>query len=85
MSASVSGNLTRALTYILLVTSRSERDDRIKGLEAGADDYITKPYDESELRARLGTGRRIVQLQDALVAAQNALVEQATMDSLTRV
>ena len=71
-------------TYILLVTSRSEKEDLIEGMEAGADDYITKPFDQNELKVRLGPGRRIVELQDELVKAQAALREQATTDALTR-
>ncbi len=70
-------------TYILLVTSRSHKEDLIQGMEAGADDYITKPFDQNELEVRLGPGRRIVELQDALLAAQAALREQATKDALT--
>jgi diguanylate cyclase (GGDEF)-like protein len=70
-------------TYILLVTSRSEKEDLIEGMEAGADDYIIKPFDQSELRVRLGAGRRILELQDALLEAQAALREQATTDGLT--
>jgi two-component system cell cycle response regulator len=50
-------------TYILLLTSKSERADLIEGLEAGADDYITKPFDQQELRVRLRTGMRILNLQ----------------------
>ncbi len=71
-------------TYILLVTSRSDKEDLIEGMEAGADDYITKPFDRNELKVRLGPGRRIVELQDALLKAQEALREQATKDGLTK-
>jgi len=70
-------------TYILLVTSRSHKQDLIEGMEAGADDYITKPFDQNELKVRMGPGRRIVELQDALLEAQSALRDQATKDSLT--
>jgi diguanylate cyclase (GGDEF)-like protein len=72
-------------TYILLVTSRRLKEDLIEGMEAGADDYITKPFDQNELKVRLGPGRRIVELHDALLEAQKALREQATIDSLTGV
>lgn len=71
-------------TYILLVSSRNHREDLIEGMEAGADDYITKPFDQNELKVRLGPGRRIVELQDDLEAAQAALREQATIDPLSR-
>ena len=70
-------------TYILLVTSRTHKEDLIEGMEAGADDYITKPFDQNELKVRLGPGRRIVELQNALLDAQAALREQATIDALT--
>jgi PAS domain S-box-containing protein len=51
--------------YLILLTSRDQQADRIEGLHAGADDYLTKPFDPLELRARLETGRRIC-LQRAL-------------------
>jgi PAS domain S-box-containing protein len=51
--------------YIILLTSRDQHSDRIEGLSAGADDYLTKPFDPSELRVRLETGSRIC-LQRAL-------------------
>ena len=70
-------------TYILLVTSRTLKEDLIEGMGAGADDYITKPFDQNELKVRLGPGRRIVELHDALLQAQAALREQATRDALT--
>ncbi len=52
--------------YIILLTSRGSKDDIVKGLEAGADDYVTKPFDHGELRARVQVGSRVVQLQTAL-------------------
>jgi two-component system cell cycle response regulator len=71
-------------TYILLLTARNQKEDLIEGMEAGADDYITKPFDAQELKVRLRAGRRILELQAELVAAREALREQATHDSLTR-
>ncbi len=53
-------------TYVILLTANSEKTDIIKGLQAGADDYVTKPFDRQELFARLQTGVRIVQLQQNL-------------------
>lgn len=70
-------------TYLLLLTSRTQSADVVEGLEAGADDYITKPVHLAELRARLGAGRRVLQLQDELIAAREALRVQATRDPLT--
>ena len=71
-------------TYIILLTSRNEKEDLIAGMEAGADDYLIKPFDNNELKVRLGPGQRIVRLQRQLIEAQDALREQATRDSLTR-
>jgi len=73
-----------AYTYVLLLTSRSEKEDLVEGMESGADDYITKPFDNHELKVRLRAGRRIVELQAELVAAREALRVQATTDALTR-
>lgn len=73
----------RPYVYILLVTSRSHRGDLLSGLQSGADDYLTKPFDEQELRARLLVGRRILDLQNSLIAAREELRFKATHDALT--
>lgn len=52
--------------YLILVTSKSDRQDVVKGLEAGADDYIIKPFDAEELRARVRVGFRVLDLQEKL-------------------
>jgi phosphoserine phosphatase RsbU/P len=57
-----------ATTYIILLTSRTERADVVAGLDAGADDYLVKPFDPEELRARLKAGIRIIDLQQRLAA-----------------
>ncbi|MCP3872504.1 MAG: response regulator [Desulfobacteraceae bacterium] len=53
--------------YIILLTGKGDKKDIIKGLESGANDYIVKPYDTNELRARINVGRRMIDLQNALV------------------
>ncbi len=72
-------------TYILLLTARSEIGDVIEGMEAGADDYITKPFEYNELKVRLRAGRRIVELHSELLVAREKLRVQATRDSLTSI
>jgi diguanylate cyclase (GGDEF)-like protein len=69
--------------YTLLLTAKQEKQEIVAGLDAGADDYLTKPFDPDELHARLRAGKRIVELQDQLVRVQQALREQATHDALT--
>ncbi|MFA6243389.1 MAG: diguanylate cyclase [Candidatus Hydrogenedentales bacterium] len=69
--------------YIILLTSKDAKSDIIAGLDAGADDYLAKPYDSGELRARIGVGIRLVEMRDSLVEARNALAHQATHDPLT--
>lgn len=71
-------------TYVLLLTAKSQKADIIAGLEAGADDYLTKPFDANELRMRLRAGRRILDLQEELIFVRDELRVQATHDSLTR-
>src|SRR5438552_2055981 len=70
-------------TYIILLTGRDRQEDVVQGLAAGADDYLRKPFDNLELEARIRTGRRIVDLHSQLIAAREALREQATTDPLT--
>ena len=52
--------------YIILLTARGQKEDVVEGLEAGADDYITKPFDQAELRSRLRSGERILELKSSL-------------------
>lgn len=72
-------------TYLILLTSRDSVGDLIKGLEAGADDYMTKPIKLMELKARLKTARRIIELEDNLIKARRRLSRLAMTDSLTGV
>ena len=69
--------------YILLLTARTESEDLVEAIDAGADDYLTKPFNASELRARLRAGERILGLQEQLLAAREALRQEATHDGLT--
>ena len=56
-----------ALIYIILLTARDREDDIVAGLDAGADDYITKPFGNNELRSRVNVGRRMLALQNTLL------------------
>jgi two-component system, cell cycle response regulator len=69
--------------YIILLTSLGEKDSVIAGLEAGADDYLSKPYDAAELHARVEVGRRLVELNERLLEAQRVVEELARTDALT--
>jgi two-component system cell cycle response regulator len=71
--------------YILLATAKDAKQDLVRGLEAGADDYLTKPFDKSELQARLRACNRILTLQDDQIRAHEQLRFQATHDTLTGV
>jgi two-component system, cell cycle response regulator len=71
--------------YIILLTARGEKSDIVAGLEAGANDYVAKPYDSEELMARIGVGQRMLEMQSNLLEARDALAYQATHDFLTGV
>jgi diguanylate cyclase (GGDEF)-like protein len=72
-------------TYLILLTAKESKEYVIRGLEAGADDYIVKPVDPSELKVRVRVGQRIIQLQSDLLAAKHDLLEQSRTDPLTGV
>ena len=81
----------RGYVYIILLTARSEKNDLVQGMEAGADDFMTKPPNEDELRVRLRAGERIIQLEERLEAqnralrdAQAALVQNEKLAGLGR-
>jgi diguanylate cyclase (GGDEF)-like protein len=69
--------------HMILLTSRQAKEDIVAGLESGADDYLTKPFNPSELKARLRTGERILELEDRLVEAREEMRFKATHDALT--
>jgi two-component system, cell cycle response regulator len=70
-------------TYLLLLTARGRKEDIVEGINAGADDYLTKPFHGHELQARLRAGQRVLDLQARLMAALDTLREQATHDAMT--
>ena len=72
-------------TYVVLLTAKGQKKDLLEGMESGADDYLVKPFDAQELQARLRTGKRILQLQNDLLDAQEDLRHQATHDALTKI
>ena len=69
--------------YIIILTAKSEKQNIVEGLNAGANDYIVKPYDNDELQARINVGKRMVETQAELENAKSALIHEAMHDSLT--
>jgi two-component system cell cycle response regulator len=72
-----------ALRFAILDWMMPHMEDLIVGMEAGADDYITKPFNRQELRVRLRAGRRILELQEALMTARDRMKDIASRDPLT--
>jgi diguanylate cyclase (GGDEF)-like protein len=70
-------------TYLIVMTSSTEKGNVVKALEAGADDYLTKPFDPGEMLARIGVGRRIIDLNRELAVQRLELQEAARTDPLT--
>ena len=73
----------RPYVYVLLLTAKTQKQDIIEGLEAGADDYLAKPFDPDELRVRLRAGRRILDMLDQFRSMREAMRFPATHDLLT--
>lgn len=69
--------------FFILITSRDAKDDIVLGLEAGADDYLTKPFNHAELKARLNTAERILKLEKSLKEANEAIRLLSITDPLT--
>jgi two-component system, cell cycle response regulator len=74
-----------AYVYLILLTSKTDKQHVVEGLESGADDYLTKPFDLEELMARLRAGTRVLDLEDNLVKARDVLRFKASHDDLTGV
>lgn len=75
----------RARPYLILLTAKDSPEDVAAGLDAGADDYLGKPFAPEELRARLAVGKRFAALYEQLLATQSELERQARTDALTGV
>jgi diguanylate cyclase (GGDEF)-like protein len=73
----------QAYVYMVLLTSKESKEDIVTGLQSGSDDYLTKPFNVEELKARLRTGERILHLEDRLVEAREQMRFKATHDALT--
>src|SRR5271166_669749 len=69
--------------YIILLPGKEGRQHMLDAMQAGVDDYLVKPFDELELKARLMVGKRILDLQEELVAARDTMRHAATHDGLT--
>jgi two-component system, cell cycle response regulator len=76
-------NAGSSYTYLIILTSNAEKENVVKGLTAGADDYLTKPFDREELLARVRVGQRLVDLHNQIEAKNHLLEELALTDSLT--
>src|ERR1700679_2313004 len=74
---------SHSYVYVILLTGKGGQRNMLDALQAGADDYLAKPFDELELKARLLVGKRILELQEELVSAREAMRHAATHDNLT--
>ena len=75
--------LSGPYVYVILLTSKEGRQNMLEAMQAGADDYLVKPFNEMEMKARLLVGKRILDLQEELVSARESMRHAATHDSLT--
>jgi diguanylate cyclase (GGDEF)-like protein len=80
----IRGQQAEAYTYVILATSLGERDHVLKGMEAGADDYLTKPLDPYDLEARLVAAKRVTSLHAELARYRTELARLACTDALTQ-
>ncbi len=73
----------REYVYVILLTGKDGRQNMLEAMQAGADDFLAKPFDAHELKARLMVGQRILTLQDELISARESMRQAATHDCLT--
>jgi len=76
---------TSHYVYIIFLSAKGEKKDIVRGFKAGADDYLTKPFDKEELFSRINVGLRVIRLEQALKAANQKLYLLATLDGLTKI
>lgn len=69
--------------YIIILTARTDSNDIVEGLDSGANEYVTKPFNVAELQARINVGKRVLRLQEQLIQATEELSFQASHDALT--
>jgi two-component system NtrC family sensor kinase len=70
--------------YAILLTAKSQKEDLVEGMDAGADDFLTKPFDRDELRVRLRAGERIIRLEQNLRETRGALIQSEKLAGLGR-
>lgn len=69
----IRADTTVSQPYLILLTAKGEKSDIVVGLETGADDYLVKPFHPAELKARVGAGIRLIEMQDRLAEKVNEL------------
>lgn len=80
---SIRRDFQQSYSYLILLTSNTDKEQVVEGLASGADDYLTKPFHPGELLARVGVGRRIIELHRQVEAKSRQLEELALTDPLT--
>jgi diguanylate cyclase (GGDEF)-like protein len=84
LAQELKGNTDFRTRYLIMLTGEDEQEDKVEGLELGADDYITKPFQYPELLARIRAGKRIVDLQKELLETNKRLELLSITDGLTK-